>query len=92
MNIITEDTFIEQFQPQVNHHSPSARCCLFQAFGADLKAVTAVKPAHVWTLIEADGAMYLVSGLRFSNQRAYVLTSQPVPLGEEYSVILGGVD
>jgi hypothetical protein len=96
MHLITEDTFIEQFQPQVNTRDPHASFdlgyggCLYETYGADLEAVKVANPAHVWTLVEADGAMYLVSGFRIVDRLGYLLTAKPVRAGEEYAVTLDG--
>lgn len=94
MYTLTEDAFVSQFQPQVNHLDPNASFdfgyggCLYETYGCDIDAVRAADPARVWTLLEADGVLFITSGYHFVNRLGYFLTANPVPDGEDYTVAL----
>lgn len=92
--IIDEDTFVERFGPLPNHLD--ANCgfdlgsggCLFAATGREYAHVREQDPHTVWTLIEADGLLYIDSGLYFVNRLGYIVTRVPVEPRAVYSVPL----
>lgn len=94
MHTLTENNFVERFMPQVNTLDDNASFdfgrggCLYETYGRDLAAVRAADPAHIWTVLESDGEMFIASGFHFVNRLGYLLTEVPVPAGEDYIVEL----
>lgn len=84
--ILDEEAFIERFLPRPNPINPLAPLdfgeggCLYETFGEELEAIRQARPEHVWTLVDTDGSVMLVSGCHFVNRLGYVLCTEPVPL------------
>ena len=83
---LTEDEFDEQFPLLVNHLNPSAGWaigeqggCLFETYGEELAFVRRQAPDFVWTLIDGDEGLSVVSGPHFVNRVGYLLSTTPVP-------------
>lgn len=91
---LDEDTFIARFEPMPNHLD--ADCgfdlggggCLFAVTGDEYRHVRSQDPRTVWTLIEADGCLYIESGLLIVNRLGYLVARVPVPPNTAYSVPL----
>jgi hypothetical protein len=91
---LDEDTFVARFEPMPNHLD--ADCgfdlggggCLFAVTGPEYRHVRAQDPRTVWTLIEADGCLYIESGLHIVNRLGYLVTRVPIEPGTVYSVPL----
>jgi hypothetical protein len=87
---ITEETFLERFRPRRNHLNPDASFdfgaggCLYETFGEELAFVRANDPACIWTIIETDGELCIVSGYHFVNRLGYILCDVPVQDGASY--------
>lgn len=81
IQIITEDDFIEQYRPMPNVLDKNASFdfgeggCLYETFGSELAHVRAQLPEHVWTIIEEDGQLMVVSGYHLINRLGYILTA-----------------
>lgn len=91
---IDEDTFIARFEPLPNHLDPHCGFdlggggCLFASTGVEYQHVLAQDPRTVWTLIEADGRLYIESGIHIVNSLGYLVTRVPFRPNTAYSVPL----
>lgn len=94
VHTIDEDAFVARFKPVPNHFDPDCGFdlgsggCLFAATGVEYRHVLAQDPRTVWTLVEADGLLYIESGLHFANRLGYLVTRVPVEPNTAYSVPL----
>lgn len=50
----------------------------FETYGADLKTVESYNPLHIWTVLEVDDELILVSGFHTINRIAYIISTKPV--------------
>lgn len=91
---LDEDTFFARFEPMRNHLD--AQCgfdlggggCLFAVTGAEYRYVRAQDPRTVWTLIEAEGRLFIESGLHIVNRLGYLVTRVAFEPHAAYSVPL----
>lgn len=91
---LDEDIFLARFEPVPNHID--AHCgfdlgqggCLFAVTGPEYRHVREQDPLAVWTLIEADGQLFIESGLHFVNRLGYLVTRVPIEPNVSYSVSL----
>jgi hypothetical protein len=84
----SEDAFDASFPLLPNHLNPNAswtfgegRGCLFETFGDELEFVHRQDLRSVWTLIDTDDVMCVISGYHLVNRVGYLLSSLPVPAG-----------
>jgi len=94
--LIAEEAFIERFLPLPNPLNPHAALdfgdgggCLSETFGCELEAIQQARPEHIWTLLDCDGELLLVSSCHVVNRLGYVLCFEPVPSGESFILVLG---
>ena len=91
---ISEDEFVEQFRPTVNHIDPVAVFdfgyggCMFETCGKDYEFVSSQNPDYIWTLIEGDNTTHIVKGVHVVNRLGYFISAVPVPAGHIISVEL----
>lgn len=86
---MTEDDFDRKYTPD-----SSVKSKVFdedgrlETYGEDLDLVEKIyksSPKRVWTLVEEDGVMALVSGMRVVNRVYYLITKEPAKSkNEEY--------
>ena len=80
-SIITEECFENLYQPTQAAAGASFNGTLFETCGKDLEKVVAARekaPCTVWTLVETDGNMSIISGFHFVNRLGYFITAAPV--------------
>ena len=95
---LTEDEFYAQFNRVKNHFYKNPEdCsfdgCMFETYGDDIKYINEIakdpkKKLNLWTIIEAEGKMFYVSGFHYVNRFGYVITEESVPENIEYDVEL----
>jgi hypothetical protein len=78
---MTEDEFYEKFHPIKNHIDDNASFdgCSFETYLEEEKFVkeTAQEtPRKVWTILDCDGSLYIVSGYHFVNRLNYLITEE----------------
>ncbi len=83
---ITEEEWIEKYKPTVNHLDENAgydfglgRGSLYETYGQELDYVwnkNQTQPECIWTVIEGDAGMYIVSGYHHVNRLGYVITEK----------------
>ena len=80
---ISEDAFIERFQPLPNVLNDGASFdfgkggCLYETYGAELAHVIYQSAGHLWTVVEGDDGLMIASGFHFVNRLGYIITAKP---------------
>jgi len=79
MNQITEEEFDKKYQPIENHIDDNASWsgCMFETFGAEVEFVKQQPENHIWTIVECDDSMVVVSGWHYVNRMGYLITVNP---------------
>ncbi|MEZ6143811.1 MAG: hypothetical protein R3B84_24865 [Zavarzinella sp.] len=92
---LTEDQFDDQFPLMVNHLNSMAGWaigeqsgCLFETYGPELVFVRQQPTNHIWTLVDTDHGLVLLSGFHTINRVGYLISTMPVPAGHQYEVPL----
>jgi hypothetical protein len=92
---LTEDEFYAQFNPAKNHIDDNAAFdgCMYETYGRDINYINAIAKDpktkdRLWTIIEAEGKMFYVSGFHYVNRFGYIITEESVPENIEYDVEL----
>ena len=92
---LTEDEFYAQFNRVKNHIDDNAAFdgCMYETYGRDINYINAiakdpVAKLNLWTIIEAEGKMFYVSGFHYVNRFGYIITEESVPENIEYDVEL----
>lgn len=92
---MTEDEFYKEFNCVKNHLDSNASFdgCMFETYGADLLHIqelckSDVMKHCVWTIIEAEGKFFYVSGFHYVNRFGYLITEEPVKDGLEIEVAI----
>lgn len=81
--IITEDDFIERYRPMRNVLDKNASFdfgeggCLYETYGPELDHVRAQLPEHIWTIIDGEENLVIVSGYHLVNRIGYILAANP---------------
>jgi hypothetical protein len=83
---LTEDEFDDQYPLVENHLNPSAgwvigngRGSLFETYGQELAFIRQQDPRCIWTLMEGDSGLAVVSGMHFVNRLGYLISRVPAP-------------
>jgi len=63
-----------------------ARGCLFETFGPELEFVHRQDARTVWTLVDLEDGLTLLSGLHVVNRVGYLISRSRVPKGESILV------
>lgn len=90
--IINSDTFDQRFKPIPNHIDRHAGVdfgsggCLFETFGDELSFVRSQPADHIWTMLDGEDEPIIVSGYHRCNRIGHIVTKQPVPENECYTV------
>lgn len=84
MKTITEEEFIEQYKPCLNHfHNDPERewnGWMYETYGEEeehIREVAKVNERFVWTILDADNGLTIVSGWHYVNRFGYILTELP---------------
>ena len=92
---ISEDAFAAIFRPKRNHLDEHASYdwsdgfgTLFETFGEELAYVRSQDPFYIWTLVECDGILFVISGFHMVNRLGYFVTERLVPDGVDMEVPL----
>lgn len=71
--VIDSAAFFEHYKPIENGDGEQ----MFETFAPDYDAVQAADPKTVWTLIDAEGSLYITAGWHFVNRIGYYIASVP---------------
>jgi hypothetical protein len=92
---ITEDDFYDRYNPVKNHLVKDAAFdgCMFETYGIEEEYIrnypkSPITPRQIWTIVEAEGIMYYVSGWHYVDRVGYLITEEMVPEGTEIEVKL----
>ncbi len=96
------DDWFQQFTPIINTTGAASGLsaavsdlqqehCVFETYGCEVGRVVNVADdteamLHVWTLLEAEGFMYISSGFHFVNRMGYFITLEPADAGKYYEI------
>ena len=83
---IREETFWKKYKPIKNKILPeeSWEGCMFETYGKALDFVDAQPPEHVWTLLDCDGRLIVVSGRHHVNRIGYFVTKVPWEYDQQF--------
>lgn len=87
---MTEDEFYNEFNPIKNHIDDNASFdgCMFETYGKELDFVKASGDQHIWTIVEADGKMFITSGYHFVDRIGYLITEEEFKEGLDITVAI----
>ena len=92
MKTITEEEFDTQFTCVPNHIDKDASCdgLMFETYGQELSYILDVVnscPNKVWTCMDADDGIYIVSGYHVVNRIGYFITEEPFAESIEFKIM-----
>jgi hypothetical protein len=73
------DAWDAKYQPIQNHFDPKEGS-KFETYGEELDYVLSIantEPARVWTLVDGEDGLYIVSGYHLVNRLNYFITKNP---------------
>jgi hypothetical protein len=76
------DVFDEKYPPSKSA-TPStvmdndSQLGMYETFSPDIEIVQAADPRCVWTAVDGDGGMFMVSGMHFVNRIYYYISEVP---------------
>lgn len=91
---MSEDEFYEKYNPVKNHLDANAAFdgCMFETYGTEVDYVSAFAKNEdrkkVWTIIEAEGNFYYLSGYHIVNRFGYLITEEAFPEDQDIEVEL----
>ena len=76
---MTYEDFLDKYKPMKNNIDSNAAFdgYMFETYGEELTMVHAQPDNNIWTIIEDDNDLYLVSGNHFVNRFGYFITLNP---------------
>ena len=75
-----ESEYIEwadKYKPIVNHLSGDSECTMFDDYGKQKQFVHDHHASQVWTLVWAEGNLYICQGFHHVNRMGYFIASVP---------------
>ena len=96
-NIIqTDDHFCEKYNcinntinynAGFNYNKLNDYGCMFETYGEELEFVMKQNPNNIWTIIDGDDDLYIVTGYHIVNRLGYLITEEPfISEDEEYKI------
>lgn len=88
--MLTEEALTQRFPFQPNHLNPNAPFdfgrggAMFETYDEEYAYVVAQPPNRIWTLIDCDGHLCIISGWHFVNRLGYFISE--VPTEEHLSI------
>lgn len=82
---LTEDEFDTMFTPIVSLHDPDCYQYHYN-IEADKQVIIDTPINQIWTCVEGDDGMSLISGTHVVNHMYYVITEEAVPEGVCYII------
>lgn len=96
------DDWFQQFIPIINTGGKASGLsvalsdlqedhCMFETYGDDRAKVINVlnndeDMLHIWTLLEADGELFISSGFHYVNRMGYFITLEPAHIDKDYEI------
>jgi len=81
---MTNEQWEEQYKPTPNLISEEGFA--FETYGDELAYVATRDPHHVWTEMDGDNGVYIVSGMHYVNRIQYYVTEVPWLEGEDICI------
>lgn len=75
MSEMTYEEWEVKYKPIPNHIT--GECCSFETYGDELAFVCSQDPNTIWTEMDGDNGVYLVSGYHYVNRIQYYVTEVP---------------
>ncbi|KAB2916011.1 MAG: hypothetical protein F9K23_09780 [Bacteroidetes bacterium] len=88
LKLLTIDEFRAHYTLTKNHitHTDLWDGCGFETTGRELAFVVTQTQNTIWTAIEENGTVCIVSGFRFVNRLYYLVTLEAVPDAIQYMI------
>jgi hypothetical protein len=95
---LTDDDFYEKYTPEYNQilinntiYKPEDMCsfggCMYETFDEEFDYVKNQPKENVWTIIDEEDELYIVSGLHIVNRLGYLITKEPCSSKNETYII-----
>ena len=75
MSRLTQDEWEEQYLPKPNHITNQGNA--YETYGAELDYITEQDEKFIWTEMDGEDGVYIVSGYHFVNRIQYYITEKP---------------
>lgn len=88
--MLTEEALFQRFPFQPNHLNANAPFdfgrggTMYETYGEELAYVRSQPVGRIWTLVDADGHLCIISGWHFVNRLGYFISD--VPADEHVSI------
>ena len=83
---MTYDEWEDIFQPIENPNEEGMKA--FETYDEDLEFVASQMPEFVWTEMDGDNGVYIVSGMHYVNRIQYYVCKTPMPLDKDIEVVV----
>jgi len=90
---LSEAEFDATFSLRPNHLNPNASWvtgdtpgCLFETYGEELAFVRRQDPRTIWTVVDGEENLSVISGYHVVNRIGYLISTTPAPEGESIHV------
>jgi hypothetical protein len=85
---LTDSDFYDKYHPEFNQillktsiYKPEDMCafggCMYETFDEEFDYVKNQPKENVWTIIDEEDELYIVSGLHIINRVGYLITKEP---------------
>ena len=88
---ITYTEWEEKFKPKSNHISPYGGRA-FETYGEEYNYIKTLDPHYVWTEVQGDMSMILVTGVAFVNRLSYFVCENPWTAEDEHKAVVITMD
>lgn len=79
--------WVDEFHPLTTGPSEDPdEVRMLETYGDDLAEVLNSPSANIWTVVETDNGLWMISGYHIVNRFLYAITEKPVPKGVEYEI------
>ena len=79
MKRVRYSTWLRDFKPTTNSLAQRAPFggTMYETYGDELEEIREAADDYVWTLVDADGKLYVESGFHYVNRLGYFITQKP---------------
>jgi len=84
--VMTTSEWEDIFQPIQNPNEEEKYS--FETYGEDLEFVASQMPEFIWTEMDGDNGVYIVSGMHYVNRIQYYVCKTPIPLDKDIEVVV----
>lgn len=83
---LTDDAFEDRFHPELDESGEGYHWRDWHDHVDSKVLLRAAEDARVWTLVDAEGELLLVSGMHLVNAVHWVVCAVPTPFGHDFIV------